>query len=289
VIEKEILYNEIYSADVVTARVGHLPRAMRRDAERIVRVLRESFPASGILDSKAEITRIMLVGPHVRRCRSVGKEGGAHPTFEFWIVVSDRLITQRRLWQATESCIRDAVDGRCTFSLSFTSTGGQPAGKRSGDEYVCHRLNTSIVLYFAKRDDPRSRRSEGRKAWAAVSGRFDEAEQSLQSACIAFREGERAYFALRAARGFGLSDNEDDALHIEAGLNVAVAEEERLGAERHEAALVLLHTPAPNLAAISRQLELVRDEGDGDDHAVVSILSDVRWIAARIAAFGRSS
>lgn len=284
-----LFYDEIYSAEVVMARVGHLPRAMRRDVERIIRVLRESFPASGILDPAPRITRIMLVGPHARRCWSMDEEGGAHPTFEFWIVVSDRLLTHRRLWQATEARIRDAVDGGCTVSLSFTSAVGLKIGERSGDEYVCDRLNTSITLYRAKRDDPQSRHGMGRKTWAGARARFDAAEAAFQPACAAFRDAERAYFALRVARGSNLTEEEDEALHAQAGLDVAMAEEQRLGTERHEAAMALLHTPAPDLASIARKLKLVRDEGDGDDHAVVSILADVRWIAAHVAALGRLS
>ena len=68
-----------------------------------------------------------------------------------------------------------------------------------------------------------------------------------------------------------------------------MAEEQRLGTARHEACMALLHTPAPDFTAIIRKLELVRNEGDGDDHAVVSILADVRWIATRIADRGSPS
>ena len=287
--EQKVLYDEIYSADVVMARVGYLPRTMRQDVERIVRILRESFPVSGIIHPIPTITRIMLVGPYAVRCWTMDEERDAAPVFEFWIIVSDRLLTHRRLWQATEARIRDAVEDRFTVSLSFTSAAGLKAGKRSGDEYVRDRLNTSIVLYRAKRDDPQSRSGAGRKAWAGARARFDAAEAAFQPACAAFRDAERAYFVLRAARGSDLTEEEDEALHAQAGLDVAMAEEQRLGAERHEAAMALLHTPAPDLASIARKLELVCDEGDGDDHAVVSILADVRWIAARIAAFGRLS
>ena len=281
-----LFYDEIYSAEAVMARVGHLPRAMRQDVERIVRIARESFPVSGIIDPIPTITRIMLVGPYAVRCWTMDEERDAAPVFEFWIIVSDRLLTHRRLWQATEARIRDAVEDRCTVSLSFTSAAGLKAGKRSSDKYVCDRLNTSIVLYRAKRDDPQSRHGMGRKTWAGARARFDAAEAAFQPACVAFRDAERTYFALRAARGSDLTEEEDEALHAQAGLDVAMAEEQRLGTERHEATMALLHTPAPDLASIARKLELVRDEGDADDHAVVSILADVRWIAARIAAFG---
>ena len=284
-----LFYDEIYSAEAVMARVGHLPRTMRQDVERIVRILRETLPVSGIIHPIPTITRIMLVGPYAVRCGSMDEERDAAPVFEFWIIVSDRLLTHRRHWQATESCIREAVDGRCTVSLSFTSVAGLKAGKRRSDDYVCDRLNTSITLYRAKRDDPQSRRGAGRETWAGARARFDAAEAAFQPACAAFRDAERAYFALRAARGSDLNGEEDTALHAKAGLDVAMADEQRLGAERHEATMAPLHTSAPDLAAIARKLELVRDEGDGDDHAVVSILADVRWIAARIAAFGRLS
>lgn len=288
-IEQSIFCDEIYSAEAVMARVGHLSRPMRQDVERIVRILRESFPASGILDPVPRITRIMLVGPCARRCWTIDEEGDAAPAFEFWIIVSDRLFTHRRLWQTTEQRIRDAVEARCAVTLSFTSAAGLKVGKQTGDEYVCDRLAPCIVLYRAKRDDPRSRRGTGRKAWAEASARFDAADAAFQPACDAFRAAERAYFAIRAGQGSNLSAEEDEALHAQTGLDIAIVDDQRLGAERHEAAMALLHTPAPDLAAIVRKLELVRDEGDGDDHAVISILADMRWIAARIAAFGRLS
>jgi hypothetical protein len=284
-----LFYDEIYSTDAVMARVGHLPRAIRQDVERIVRILRESFSVGGIIEPIPTITNSKLVGADAVRCWTMDEERDAASVFGFWIIVSDRLLTHRRLWQATKARICDAVDGGCTVSLSFTSAAGLKAGKRSGDEYVCDRLNTSITLYRGKRDDPQLRHGMGRKTWTGACAHFAADEAAFQPACAAFRDAERAYFVLHAARGSDLTEEEDEALHAQAGLDVAMAEEQRLGADRHEAAMALLHTPAPGLASIARKLELVRDEGDGDDHAVVSILAYVRWIAARIAAFSRPS
>lgn len=70
-------------------------------------------------------------------------------------------------------------------------------------------------------------------------------------------------------------------MRVEAVLEIAIAEEHRLGDIRHQVLLALLHTPAPDLAAAVQKLELVCSEGDGDDHALRSILADARWIAAR--------
>jgi hypothetical protein len=286
--ENDRLYDKIYSANVLMARVGHLPCPMRQDVERIVRILRESYPASGIQHPKPRITRIMLLEPHAWRSWSMDEDSVVVPAFEFWIIVSDRLLTHRMVWQATEVGIRDAVEGCCAVSLSLTSSAGLKAGKRSGDEFVCDRLHTSI-LYRSKRDDPQSRRGAGRGMWTGASARFETAYAAFQPACGAFRDAERTYFALRAGRCADLTDEEDRDFHSQTRLDVAMAEEQRVGAELHEATMALLHTPAPDLVAIARKLELVRDEADGDDHAVVSILADVRWIAARLAACGRLS
>ncbi|WP_454885339.1 hypothetical protein [Sphingomonas oryzagri] len=285
--EAQSLYDNIYSAEVVRARVGHLPRTMREDIERVVGILREGFPTSGILDPKPRITCIMLVGSHARRCWTTDEESDAAPVFDFWVIVSDRLMTHRRLWQATEARIRDAVEARCSVTLSFASAAGLKAGKRMRDEYVCDRLATCITLYHAKRDDPLSRRGTGRKSWGRARACFDAAEAAFQPACEAFRLTEGVYYELRRAKASAMSEDEDHALQVQSGFDAARADQQRLGDARHEAVMALLHTPAPDLAAIIRKLELVRDEGDGDDHAIVSILADARRIAARIAACGQ--
>jgi hypothetical protein len=285
--EGRSLYDNIYSADVVRARVGHLPRMMRQDVERVVVILREGFPADGILDPKPRINSIMLVGSRASRCWREDDAGESIPSLEFWVIVSDRLMTHRRLWQATEAGIREAVEGRCSVTLSFASAAGLKAGKRIRDEYVCDRLATCITLYHDKRDDPLSRRGAGKKYWRRASARFDAAEAAFQPACEAFRSAEGIYYALRRAKASAISDDEDRALEVQSELDAARADQQRLGDVRHEAVMALLHTPAPDLAAIIRKLELVRDEGDGDDHAIVSILADVRRIAARIAALGQ--
>ena len=126
--------------------------------------------------------------------------------------------------------------------------------------------DSCITLFRAKRDAPLSRRRKGTAIWAEAPARFDAAEAAFQLADDAFRDAERTYFA---ARGGTLSEKDDKA----------IVEQKRHGDARHETAMALLHTPAPELAAVIRKLERVRD--DGDDHATVSILADVRWIMAR--------
>jgi hypothetical protein len=283
VIDTRALYDTIYNAAALMARVGHLDRSKRQDIERITRVVRESFDSAGVLHPKPKISRIMLTGLYARRTCDRADGYPDPPSYEFWIIVSDRLFTHKRLWQATEARIAEELGDRCTVSLSFNSAAGFKAGKRDGDEYIRDRLDACITLYRAKRDDPLSRRGKGTGIWTETLARFDAADAAFLPACATFRDAEHAYFAKRAEQGRDLSTEEDDALEIETGPNVAMAAEQRLGALRHEACMALLHTPAPDFAAIIRKLELVRDEGDGDDHAVVSILADVRWIAARIA------
>jgi len=286
---KDLLYDEIYNPDVMMARVGHLGRGRRRDIERITRIIREGFDGAGVLHPRPRITRIMLVGPYARRSWSRGDDPFGGCAYEFWIIVSDRLLTHKRLWQATEARIAQELGDRCKVSLSFNSAAGFKAGKRDGDEYISDRLNASITLYRAKRDDPLTRRGKGAATWTEALARFDAADAAFLPACAAFHDAERAYFAKRAERIGEPSAEDDDALHAETGLTVAMAEEQRLGTVRHEACMTLLHTPAPDFTAIIRKLELVRDEGDGDDHAVVSILADVRWIATRVADRGSPS
>ena len=279
----DVLYDLIYSSAVVMARVGHLDRSKRQDIERITRIIRESFDSAGVLHPKPKISRIMLTGLYARRSWDRTDGHPEPPSYEFWIIVSERLFTHKRLWQTTEARIAEEIGDRCTVNLSVNSAAGFKAGKRGGDEHIRDRLDACITLYRAKRDDPLSRRGKGRAIWAETLARFDAADAVFLPACAKFRDAERAYFAKRAERDGDLSAEEDDALEAQTGVKVAAAEEQRLGAVRHEACMALLHTPAPDLAAIIRKLELVSDEGDGDDHAVVSILADVRWIAARIA------
>jgi hypothetical protein len=288
-IEPQTLYDDIYNPGLVMARVGHLDRGKRQDIECIARIIREGFDGAGVLHPKPRITRIMLVGLYASRLWDGEGEAAAVPDYDFWIIVSDRLLTHKRLWQATEARIAQELTGRCTVSLSLYSAAGLKAGKRSGDDYIYGTLASSITLYHDKRDAPNSRRGTGSAIWFEALMRFDSAEAAFLPASMAFRDAERAYYAIRAQRGGVLSTDDDEALHRCTGLDVAIGEEQRLGAARHEAVMALLHTPAPDLAAVIRKLELVRDEGDGDDHVIVSILADARRIAERIARCGRPS
>jgi hypothetical protein len=275
------LYDEIYSGDVVMARVGHLTRSMRQDVEQIVRILREDFPVGGILRPAPQIAKVFLLGLYGQRCWRMNEERDAIPAYEFWVVLSDRLLTHKRLWQETEARIRDSVKGRCTAALSYASVGGVRAGQRSHDEYVVARLKSGIILFDAKRDAPHERRGRGRSAWTAALDRFRDAEAAFLPATQALRDAERQHFAERH-RPTDYGRTEDDHCLVEA--KVA---DEQFGDALHEALMALLHTPAPDLGAVILKLELVRDNGDGDDHAIISLLSDIRRIAARIAECGR--
>ena len=280
------LYDEIFSPELVMARVGHLDRAKRRDIEQIVRIIRESFNSAGVLNPKPRIAKILLIGPHAHRTRVRDDDTDPVPAYDLWIIVNDRRFTHRRLWQATEARIAEALDGRCTVRLYFSTARGVRTGKRSGDEYIVDRLNSSITLFRAKRDAPSSRRRKGRAIWADALARLDAAEADFQPATERFRKAERAALAERSAAP---SADVDRMPPDRTDLTEARVAEKRLGDALHEATMALLHTPAPNLAAIIRKLELVRDIGDGDDHATISILADLRWIASRQLANGQSS
>jgi hypothetical protein len=280
------LYDEIFSPELVMARVGHLDRAKRRDVEHITRIIRESFNSAGVLDPKPRITRVLLIGPYAHRAWRGDDDLHGIPAYDIWIIVNDRLFTHKRLWQATEARIAEAVGGRYTVRLSFSTARGVRIGKRSGDEYIVDRLNSSITLFRAKRDAPSSRRRKGRAIWADALTRFEAATADFQPATERFRKAERAWSAARRAAP---SVDVDRVRLDRIDLNAARVTEKRLGDALHEATMALLHTPAPDLAAIIRKLELVRDIGDGDDHATISILADMRWISSRQLAIGQSS
>jgi hypothetical protein len=283
--DSQILYDEIYSPAVVMARVGHLDQTKRQDIERITRIIREGFNGAGVLQPKPRITRILLIGPYARRTWSRDDETASAPAYDVWIIVNDRLFTHRRLWQATEARIRDALGDRCTVSLSFSAARGVRIGKATGDEFIVDRLNAGITLFRAKRDAPLSRRRKGRAVWLDALARFDAAEATFRPATERYRDADR----LRFAEHDQASSLDEPASAGRRELDDALADEKRLGDALHEATMALLHTPAPDLAAIIRKLELVRDVGDGDDHATISILADLRWVAARLAAIGTPS
>jgi hypothetical protein len=279
------LYDDIFSPSVVMARVGHLDRTKRHDIERITRIIREGFDGAGVMDPKPRIARILLVGPYARRTWTRDDETAAVPAYEIWIVVNDRLFTHHRLWQAIEARIRDALGDRCTVSLSFTTARGVRTGKATGDEFIVDRLNAGITLFHAMRDAPLSRRRKGRAVWLDALARFDAADAAFRPATERYRDADR----LRFGEHDQASSLGEPASAGRRELDVARAEEKRLGDALHEATMALLHTPAPDLAAVIRKLELVRDVGDGDDHATISILADLRWVAARLAAIGTPS
>jgi hypothetical protein len=286
-IEALNLYDTIYSLEALMARVGHLSRNQRRDVEHITRIIRASFDASGILRPEPRITKIMLTGCYARRTWAKEDDPLTAPAYDVWIIVNDRLLTRKRLWQATTARLEAELGNRCRANLSFTSAAALKAGKRDGDEYILERLRSSILLYRAKRDDPGCGKGKGAAAWAEALASFEAAQAAFLPASDAFRVADRGYFEAVAKRRDGKSIPEDRTRQIQAALDAASAEEKRLGAISHEAGLALLHTPAPDLAAVIRKLELVRDEGDGDDHAIFSILADVRWIARRLTEQGR--
>ncbi|WBO24494.1 hypothetical protein [Sphingomonas abietis] len=276
-------YNEIYNPEALMARVGHLSRSQRRDIEHITRIIRVSFDGAGILHPKPRITKIMLTGRYARRTWGEEEDPLTTPAYDVWIIVNDRLLSRKRLWQATTARLEAELGDRCRVNLSFTSAAALKAGKRNGDEYILERMRSSITLYRAKRDDPISRKGKSAGTWAEALASYEAGQAAFLPASATFRDADRDYFAAVAEHRDGKPISEDRARQIHATLEAATAEEKRLGTIAHGAGLALLHTPAPDLGAVIRKLELVRDEGDSDDHAIVSILADVRWIARRLA------
>lgn len=151
----DTLYDDIYSREVVMARVGHLIRRKQHEVERITRIIRATFTGDGALAPEpAKITKIVLIGPYARRTWIEDRNTLDHSDYEFWIVVNHPLFTDTALWEPTEALIAREVGSRCAVSLSIYSRQDIRTAKATRDTYILDRLETGITLYRAKRDAP---------------------------------------------------------------------------------------------------------------------------------------
>lgn len=145
------LYDDVYTPEVVMARVRHLRPDDQRKVELVARIIRARFDPGEMIKPRPRISRIMLVSPEFR-------PGKRPPQFAFWIILTDRLFTRQRLWRSVRQEIRRTLGDDCRIWLSFGSTYLRKRCKECDDEFFVERLADGFTLYRASRDEPRRRR-----------------------------------------------------------------------------------------------------------------------------------
>lgn len=158
------LYDDIYTPEIVMARVRHLCPDERRKVELVARIIRARFDPGTMIKPRPRISRIMLASPESR-------PGKRPPDYEFWIILTDRLFTRQRLWRSVRREIRRALGDDCRVWLSFGSTQWFKHCKESDDEFFVEHLADGFTLYRASRDEPRRRRGSVGPAAPCDSGR----------------------------------------------------------------------------------------------------------------------
>src|SRR3546814_1482337 len=83
-----VLYDAIYTPEVVMARVGHLRPDEQRKVELVARIIRSRFDPGAMIEPRPRISRIMLVPPESRPAKRP-------PDYEVWIILTDRLFTRQ--------------------------------------------------------------------------------------------------------------------------------------------------------------------------------------------------
>jgi hypothetical protein len=284
----DALYDEIYSPEVVMARVGCLDRGKRQDIEHITRIIRASFNPGGILRPRPRIKRIMLVGEYAQLNRDEDEEATAVAPYRFWIVVNDRLFTRKRLWQATRAQIRRELGKACHVRLSVSSTGAVRTGRANEDSFILERLNTGITLYRSRHDEPPRRRPRDYwRQWSEALNRYRHADAAFGPVQAAFDAAERAWFAARSQRD-RMSAEALQQLRNQIGVDKAYDDERRYGDAREATIGALLNTPAPDLATVIRKLELIL-ETHFDKDIEKLILADLRRLHGGAMGEGRAA
>lgn len=149
------IYGDIYSREVVMARVGHLIRRKQQEIERIARIIRSTFTGEGVLaPTSAKIKKIVLIGPYARRTWIEDKHTIGSSDYESWIVVNHPLFTDEKLWEATEELIHRELGRSCAVSMSVYSKQDIRTAKARRDTYILDRLDAGITLFQSKRDAP---------------------------------------------------------------------------------------------------------------------------------------
>ena len=146
---------DIYSREVVMARVGHLIRRKQQEVERITRMLRGCFaPESVLAPEPGRITRIILIGPYARRTWYEDTHTLAFSDYEFWTVVNHPVFTDERCWRRARNFIQRELGNRCAIDLTVLSKADVRSARAERDHFILDRIEAGITLYRASRDAP---------------------------------------------------------------------------------------------------------------------------------------
>ena len=155
--------NDVYTREVVMARVGHLIRRKQREIERITRILRAFFDPSQVqAPEPGRIKRIILIGPYARRSWYEDSRTIDFSDYEFWIIVNHPLFTDERCWQRARDVIASELGDRCAVDLEFYSKSDIRIAKAERDTFILDRIEAGITLYRASRDASLAARDSGR-------------------------------------------------------------------------------------------------------------------------------
>lgn len=147
--------SDVYSREVVMARVGHLIRRKQREIERIARIMRCFFdPGQMQAPEPGQIRRIILIGPYARRSWYEDKHTIDFSDYEFWIVVNHPLFADERCWQRAQDVVRSELGDRCAVDLEIYSRSDIRIAKAERDTFILDRIEAGITLYRASRDAP---------------------------------------------------------------------------------------------------------------------------------------
>jgi len=149
------LTNDVYTREVVMARVGHLIRRKQREVERITRILRGCFdPGQTQAPEPGAIKRIILIGPYARRSWYEDRRTIDFSDYEFWVVVNHPLFTDERCWKQARDVIRSELGDRCAVDVEIYSKSDIRTAKAERDTFILDRIEAGITLYRASRDAP---------------------------------------------------------------------------------------------------------------------------------------
>jgi len=155
--------NDVYTREVVMARVGHLIRRKQREIERITRTLRGCFAPSTVqAPEQGQIKRIILIGPYARRSWYEDRRTIDFSDYEFWIIVNHPLFTDERCWQRARAIIGRELGNRCAVDLAIYAKSDIRIAKAERDTFILDRIEAGVTLYRASRDAPLGGRERGR-------------------------------------------------------------------------------------------------------------------------------
>lgn len=144
---------DLYTREVVMARVGHLIRRKQQEVERICRILRTCFdPDDPRAPEPGRITKLLLIGPYARRTWYEDKHTLGFSDYEFWAIVNHPLFTDRRHWQRASEIVERELGNRCALTLMILAKSDVKSARAMGDHFILDRIEAGITLFKASRD-----------------------------------------------------------------------------------------------------------------------------------------